>query len=80
MIASPFWRTLWRLGYVLLTFIINIQFQPAAARQCARRTCLYKDIAAMALYLAADESAMCTGQNYSVDGGVENCFDKQYGR
>lgn len=44
------------------------------------RMAVPKDIAAMALYLAADESAMCTGQNYSVDGGVENCFDKQYGR
>lgn len=44
------------------------------------RMAVPKDIAAMALYLAADESAMCTGQNYSVDGGVQNCFDKQYGR
>jgi len=34
-----------------------------------------REVAAMALYLAADESAFCTGQCYSVDGGVEKCFD-----
>jgi len=34
-----------------------------------------KEIAAMALYLAANESAFCTGHCYSVDGGVQQCND-----
>jgi NAD(P)-dependent dehydrogenase (short-subunit alcohol dehydrogenase family) len=28
-----------------------------------------EDIARMALFLAADDSAMCTAQNFVVDGG-----------
>jgi len=29
----------------------------------------------MALYLASDEASFCTGHVYSVDGGVQNCWD-----
>lgn len=46
----------------------------AGARQIADRQCLAEklypaDIARMALFLASDDSRMCTSQNYIVDGG-----------
>jgi len=40
-----------------------------ARGQCINRSLLPEDIARMALFLAADDSAMCTAQNFVVDGG-----------
>ncbi|WAC71429.1 SDR family NAD(P)-dependent oxidoreductase [Roseateles sp. SL47] len=37
--------------------------------QCLKKPLLPENIAAMALFLAADDSAMCTAQDYLVDGG-----------
>jgi D-xylose 1-dehydrogenase len=37
--------------------------------QCIDRPLLPAHIAAMALFLAADDSAMCTAQDFVVDGG-----------
>ena len=39
-------------------------------RQCLKAHLHPSDIAEMALWLCADESAMCTGQTFTVDGGV----------
>ncbi|WP_145481681.1 SDR family NAD(P)-dependent oxidoreductase [Stenotrophomonas rhizophila] len=39
-------------------------------RQCLKTHLRPVDIAEMALWLCADESAMCTGQTFTVDGGV----------
>jgi D-xylose 1-dehydrogenase len=38
-------------------------------RQCLKRRLIPRDIANMVLFLAADDSAMCTSQSYIVDGG-----------
>jgi D-xylose 1-dehydrogenase len=38
-------------------------------RQCLKRKLMPRDIANMVLFLAADDSAMCTNQSYIVDGG-----------
>jgi NAD(P)-dependent dehydrogenase (short-subunit alcohol dehydrogenase family) len=38
-------------------------------RQCLKRRLMPHDIASMVLFLAADDSAMCTSQSYIVDGG-----------
>ncbi|MEO8056832.1 MAG: SDR family oxidoreductase [Burkholderiales bacterium] len=40
-----------------------------ARGQCINRPLLPEHIASMALFLAADDSAMCTGQDFIVDGG-----------
>jgi NAD(P)-dependent dehydrogenase (short-subunit alcohol dehydrogenase family) len=40
-----------------------------ARGQCINRPLLPAHIARMALFLAADDSAMCTGQDFIVDGG-----------
>lgn len=40
------------------------------ARQCINRTLLAEDVARMALFLTADDSAMITKQCYQVDGGL----------
>ncbi|WP_119154200.1 SDR family NAD(P)-dependent oxidoreductase [Caldimonas tepidiphila] len=40
-----------------------------ARGQCINRPVLPEHVAQMALFLAADDSAMCTGQEYIVDGG-----------
>lgn len=37
--------------------------------QCLKKPLMPEHIAAMALFLAADDSAMCTAQDYIVDGG-----------
>jgi NAD(P)-dependent dehydrogenase (short-subunit alcohol dehydrogenase family) len=37
--------------------------------QCLKRKVMPEDIANMVLFLAADDSAACSGQNYLVDGG-----------
>jgi D-xylose 1-dehydrogenase len=39
------------------------------AHQCLKRKLMPSDIANMVLFLAADDSAMCTNQSYIVDGG-----------
>lgn len=39
-------------------------------RQCLKTHLRPVDIAEMALWLCADESALCTGQTFTVDGGV----------
>jgi NAD(P)-dependent dehydrogenase (short-subunit alcohol dehydrogenase family) len=38
-------------------------------RQCLKRKLMPDDVARMVLFLAADDSAMCTSQSYIVDGG-----------
>lgn len=40
-----------------------------AASQCLPDKVYPADVARLVLWLAADDSAMCTGQNWSVDGG-----------
>jgi D-xylose 1-dehydrogenase len=39
-------------------------------RQCLKRHLQPRDVAELALWLCADESAMCTGQTFILDGGV----------
>ena len=51
------------------------KFKELSAYQPMARMGTPKEVAALALFLASDESAFCTGQCYSVDGGVENCWD-----
>ena len=46
------------------------KFDDYLQRQCLRRHLAPGDIAQWALWLCADESAMCTGQTLIVDGGV----------
>jgi meso-butanediol dehydrogenase / (S,S)-butanediol dehydrogenase / diacetyl reductase len=46
----------------LLAYVLNMHL--------IRRAGTGEDIAYMAIYLASDESAWVTGQNYSVDGGM----------
>ncbi len=41
-----------------------------ASRQPIRRLGEPEDIAQMALFLASDRSSYCTGQGFTVDGGV----------
>lgn len=43
--------------------------QEIARMQCLPDFLLAEDLARMALFLAADDSRMCTGQSYIVDGG-----------
>jgi len=38
-------------------------------RQCLKKQLLPEDISAMTLFLASDDSRMCTAQNFIVDGG-----------
>ena len=40
-----------------------------AREQCLRHDLMPADLARMVLFLAADDSAMCTAQNFIVDGG-----------
>ncbi|HEY1138964.1 MAG TPA: SDR family oxidoreductase, partial [Lysobacter sp.] len=46
------------------------KFDDYLQRQCLKRHLVPDDIAQWALWLCADESAMCTGQTLIVDGGV----------
>jgi NAD(P)-dependent dehydrogenase (short-subunit alcohol dehydrogenase family) len=39
------------------------------ARQCLKRKLMPRDVANVVLFLAADDSAMCTNQSYIIDGG-----------
>lgn len=40
------------------------------ARQCLKTTLVPDDVARMVLFLASDQAAACTAQNYVVDGGL----------
>lgn len=61
-------------GWVMTERQMKLWLNEAGERQIAERQCLNEkvypaDIARMALFLAADDSRMCTSQNYIVDGG-----------
>jgi D-xylose 1-dehydrogenase len=61
-------------GWVMTERQLRLWSDEAAQRrtldaQCLKRMLQPADIAAMALFLAADDSAMCTGQDFIVDGG-----------
>ena len=61
-------------GWVMTDRQIRLWLNEAGERQIAERQCLTEklyppDIARMVLFLAADDSRMCTSQNYIVDGG-----------
>ncbi|HET6223098.1 MAG TPA: SDR family oxidoreductase, partial [Dongiaceae bacterium] len=53
---------------------VELWLTPAGEKQIEERQCLRDrlyppDVARMVLFLAADDSRMCTAQNYIVDGG-----------
>lgn len=61
-------------GWVMTERQVKLWLNEAGERQIAERQCLADklyapDIARMVLFLAADDSRMCTSQNYIVDGG-----------
>jgi NAD(P)-dependent dehydrogenase (short-subunit alcohol dehydrogenase family) len=61
-------------GWVMTERQLRLWVTPEGERQIAERQCLPArvepaDIARMALFLAADDSRMCTSQNFIVDGG-----------
>ena len=61
-------------GWVMTERQVKLWLNDAGERQIADRQCLAEklypaDIARMALFLASDDSRMCTSQNYIVDGG-----------
>jgi NAD(P)-dependent dehydrogenase (short-subunit alcohol dehydrogenase family) len=61
-------------GWVMTERQMRLWLTPEGERQIAERQCLpdrllASDIARMALFLAADDSRMCTSQNFIVDGG-----------
>lgn len=61
-------------GWVMTERQMKLWLDEAGERQIADRQCLADklypaDIARMVLFLAADDSRMCTSQNYIVDGG-----------
>ncbi len=61
-------------GWVMTDRQVKLWLNEAGERQIADRQCLTEklypaDIARMVLFLAADDSRMCTSQNYIVDGG-----------
>jgi NAD(P)-dependent dehydrogenase (short-subunit alcohol dehydrogenase family) len=61
-------------GWVMTQRQMQLWLTPAGERQIEERQCLPQrlqpsDIARMALFLAADDSAMCTSQAFIVDGG-----------
>ncbi len=61
-------------GWVMTDRQVKLWFNEAGDRQIDERQCLKDrlyppDIARMVLFLAADDSRMCTSQNYIVDGG-----------
>ena len=61
-------------GWVMTGRQVRLWLNAAGERQIADRQCLADklyppDIARMVLFLAADDSRMCTSQNYIVDGG-----------
>jgi D-xylose 1-dehydrogenase len=61
-------------GWVMTEKQLRLWVDDSARAEIARGQCINKpllpqDIARMALFLAADDSAMCTAQNFIVDGG-----------
>ena len=61
-------------GWVMTERQMKLWLDEKGERQIADRQCLQEklyppDIARMVLFLAADDSRMCTSQNYIVDGG-----------
>lgn len=61
-------------GWVMTKRQVELWLDKAGERQIAERQCLKEklyppDIARMALFLAADDSRMCTAQNFVVDAG-----------
>ena len=60
----------WVMTEKQLRLWVNDQARSDIARgQCIDRPLMAEDIARMALFLAADDSAMCTAQDFVVDGG-----------
>ena len=61
-------------GWVMTERQMRLWLTPAGEKQIEERQCLRDrvypaDIARMALFLAADDSRMCTSQHFIVDGG-----------
>ena len=61
-------------GWVMTERQVKLWLNPEGEKQIADRQCLTDrlypaDIARMALFLAADDSRMCSSQNFIVDGG-----------
>jgi NAD(P)-dependent dehydrogenase (short-subunit alcohol dehydrogenase family) len=61
-------------GWVMTERQVKLWLTPDGERQIDERQCLPDrlypaDIARMVLFLAADDSRMCSGQNFIVDGG-----------
>lgn len=61
-------------GWVMTERQVKLWLNEAGEKQIKDRQCLTEklyaaDIARMVLFLAADDSRMCTSQNYIVDGG-----------
>jgi D-xylose 1-dehydrogenase len=61
-------------GWVMTEKQIRLRVTEASKEEIARGQCINRTlepvhIAAMALFLAADDSAMCTAQDFVVDGG-----------
>jgi NAD(P)-dependent dehydrogenase (short-subunit alcohol dehydrogenase family) len=61
-------------GWVLTEKQVRLWVDDAAREaiahgQCINQPLMAEDLARMALFLAADDSAMCTAQDFVVDGG-----------
>jgi NAD(P)-dependent dehydrogenase (short-subunit alcohol dehydrogenase family) len=61
-------------GWVMTEKQVRLWIDDAARADIARNQCIHRElmpihIASMALFLAADDSAMCTAQDFIVDGG-----------
>lgn len=50
--------------------VFQDKFDDYLSKQCLKEFLLPPDVARMALFLAADDSRMITGQTFVVDGGV----------
>ena len=64
----------WLPGWVMTDRQVSLWLNENGEKQIKDRQCLSEkiyaaDIARMVLFLAADDSRMCTSQNYIVDGG-----------
>jgi NAD(P)-dependent dehydrogenase (short-subunit alcohol dehydrogenase family) len=62
-------------GFVATERQIKLWMSPESLKGILERQCLKEilqpdDIARMVLFLAADDSRMCSGQNFIVDGGA----------